>query len=115
MNLFKKIVVFLGLSLTLLLAFESSATTVQSIKKDSEKTLFSENSTVNSAFIQPEIVTHVSVNLKVNHQSIIKFFDSYLDLVPNLKSSKNNTTFALQDINRCAKVSLLLFPYHIFW
>lgn len=115
MNLFKKILVFIGLSLTLLLGYGGSKNTIQTIKTDSEKTLFSENSTVNSAFIQPEIVTHVVVNFKVNQQSIIKFFDTYLDLIPALKTPKIVTAFTFQDINRCNKVSLLLFPHHIFW
>ena len=115
MNLFKKIVLFVGLSLTFLLAFQGSEKAVYSLNTETNKPLYSTNTSDNSVFIQPEIVTHIVVNFKIEHQTMLKFFDNYLDLIPNIESSKIVNTFAIQDINRCAKVSLLLFPFHIFW
>ena len=116
MNIFKKIVLLSGFLLALLLAFQGSENSIITEKSHSKNALFSDNFIDSSAFIQPENISHSVTNVKVNNQqTLAKFFENFSLVVPKLESSKIISAFSFQDINRCNKVSLLLFPYHIFW
>lgn len=115
MNLLKKLLFIAGLSLAFLLAFEGLGTCVSNENTSSDIPLFSDDKSTNSAFIQPEIVTHFVVTAKADYQSFVKLFDSYLDVVTPFELCKKFVRSNLQDINRCIKVSLLLFPFHFFW
>lgn len=45
-----------------------------------------------------------------------KWFVSYIEThLTDFSPLTNKSFFIRQDINRCHKVSLLLFPFHIFW
>lgn len=116
MNIFKKIILTFGFLLVVLLAFQGSENSIVTGKKVNKNALLSDKFTDSSAFIQPENISHSVTNVKVNiHQSLAKFFENYLLVLPKLELTNIVSAFNFQDINRCNKVSLLLFPYHIFW
>ena len=116
MNIFKKIILSFGFLLAVLLAFQGSENSVVTEKSQSKNALLSDNFIDSSAFIQPENISHSVTNVKVNnHQPLAKFFENYILVLPKLELTNIVSAFNFQDIDRCNKVSLLLFPYHIFW
>lgn len=87
---------------------------VKTEKKSTEN--FQQNNRINvDAFVQKSSVQKQSVN-RFDFSSDAKWYDDYFDLSASDKSNARILTLNFgQDINRCQKVSLLLFPYHLFW
>ena len=85
-----------------------------SAKKDNN-TAFSKESLSVSHFVQPSI-ERSNPDLKHNNRIPVNIGDS--NTAPLFSSFReNNPKIVLsdQDIDRCTKVSILLFPFHYFW
>lgn len=67
------------------------------------------------AFLQPESTHQVISQSKTDSFVYAKWigFSQIFQATPARENHKK--VFCYQDINRCRTVSLLLFPYHIFW
>lgn len=115
MNWIKKTIIFIGLTLVFAFAFNANETTVEKIQVEKQDSSFSVDSIHSSAFIQPQASHIFTSPQKTPDFSVVKYFDIFLVILPDFKISSSLTLFANQDINRCEMVSLLLFPFHIFW
>jgi hypothetical protein len=69
----------------------------------------------NSAYISQEIAQNL-VGSRADLQIYIKWFESFYNIgFSEFSIFKASATFLRQDINRCENVSILLFPFHLFW
>jgi len=69
-----------------------------------------------SAFVNPEITQNTVASSRADLPIYAKWFESFYNISPSYFTAfKSITIFASQDINRCQNVSILLFPFHIFW
>lgn len=69
-----------------------------------------------SAFVNQEISIHSISNPRADLPVYAKWFESYYDIsFSGFSTCKATAAFLRQDINRCDKVSILLFPFHFFW
>ena len=115
MNWIRKTIVFIGFTIAFLFAFSANEIAVNKIQPEKPESSFSSDSIHSSFFIEPQAsntFTHVQ---KTSNFSFSKYLENYLVAIPGLKIGTSFTHFANQDINRCERVSLLLFPFHIFW
>jgi len=114
MRKFWKFIVFTGLLIQFSFAYSANHDVTISFKKDNN-TAFSKESLSVSHFVQPSI-ERSNPDLKHNNRIPVNISDSN---TPPLFSSfkENNLKIVLsdQDIDRCRKVSILLFPFHYFW
>ena len=115
MKTFWKFIVFTGLLIQFSFAYSANHDATISFQKESNTT-FSKESLSVSHFVQPSIErgtpdqkhnTRIPVYIN-NSNTLLPFFSSFRE---------NNLKIVLsdQDIDRCAKVSILLFPFHYFW
>jgi len=115
MNWIRKIVIFIGLSIVFLFAFSANEVSVDKIQLEKPESSISIEKIHSSAFIEPRASNNLNSNSKTPDFSFSKYLENYLESIPDLKIGIPFTFFANQDINRCETVSLLLFPFHIFW
>lgn len=115
MNWIQKSVVFIGLSLVLLFAFNANKSVIAKIQLQKTDSSFSVDSIHSSVFIQPQISSPFVLHHKTTEYTVAKYFENFLIVIPDLKVCTFFNRFAKQDINRCEMVSLLLFPFHFFW
>ena len=115
MKNFWKLVVFACLFMQFGFAHNASKHTTANFQKKSENT-FSKKSISAFQFVRPTIERGTS-DLKHNNRIPVGF--SYCPTEYQFSSilSNNDLKIALsdQDIDRCNKVSILLFPFHYFW
>ena len=115
MNWFRKTLVFIGLSIAFLFAFNANDPTVDSNKIEKSSSSVSVDSIHSSDFIQPQVSNTFTSYHKTPDYTSVKYLENFLIVIPDFKSSTFFIRFAKQDINRCEMVSLLLFPFHFFW
>ena len=115
MNCIRKFFVFIGLLIVFSFAFSVNEVSVLNAPKENSKTSLSVEKIHSSAFIEPQASNNLSSTPKNPNFSFSKYLENYLVSIPDLKIGITFTFFANQDINRCEMVSLLLFPFHIFW
>lgn len=115
MNWIRKIVIFIGLPIVFLFAFNANEVSVDKIQFEKPESSLSVEKIHSSAFIEPQSSNNLSATSKNPGFSFSKYLENYLVSIPDLKIGILFTFFANQDINRCEMVSLLLFPFHIFW
>ncbi len=115
MNWFQKTLLYIGLLIVFLFAFNVNGSTVETIQTEKIPAAFASESNHFSAFVQPQASSTLAVHYKTTDYSITKYFGNFLVVIPNFSTSKFFSTFRNQDINRCEMVSLLLFPFHFFW
>lgn len=115
MDWIRKTIVFIGLSIAFLFAFNAKESIVDKIQMEKTDSSFSVDSIHSSVFIQPQANNFFASTQKTHDFSVAKYFENYLVVIPDLKTDTHFTLFANQDINRCEMVSLLLFPFHYFW
>ena len=115
MNWIRKTIVFIGLSIAFLFAFNANESVVDKIQMEKTDSSFSVDSIHSSVFIQPQANISFASTQKTHDFSVAKYFENYLVVIPDLKIVTFFAPFANQDINRCEMVSLLLFPFHFFW
>lgn len=69
-----------------------------------------------SAFVNQEVSQNSVANSRADLPVYVKWFESFYNIsFSEFSFFKATTTFLRQDINRCEKVSTLLFPFHLFW
>jgi len=69
-----------------------------------------------SAFVNPEITQNTVASSRADLPIYAKWFESFYNIsLSDFSFFKATAIFARQDINRCLNVSILLFPFHIFW
>ena len=115
MGKFWKFIVFAGLLIQFSLAYSANHDSTISLKKDNS-TAFSKESLSVSYFVQPSI-ERGNPDLKHNNRIPVDTndFNTAFPLFSNLKENNSKIYLSDQDIDRCAKVSILLFPFHYFW
>ncbi|PWA06112.1 hypothetical protein [Flavobacterium psychrotolerans] len=111
----RKIVGIIGLWLMLLLAFNVNRVVDVKIQQLHSSSLYTEDQIGSSAFMQPQANPSIILINKVNDYICIKWLGEFLDKIQNTNQLNPYKSHASQDINRCEMVSLLLFPFHIFW
>lgn len=69
-----------------------------------------------NVFVKPQISSNIFNGGRDSFPLLTKWFESFFDLKQAFFTTLSNTNlFVQQDINRCLNVSILLFPYHLFW
>lgn len=111
----KKIVFLIGIFLMFLFAFNAKGNAMVKVEKEKSGSYFSTVNSHPSSFLQPQTVVSFISNHPVNDFVPGKWFAIFVIGTPVFKASKSFIVFSFQDIDRCENVSLLLFPYHIFW
>ena len=114
MKNFWKFIVFTGLFLQFSFAYSANHDATISFQKQSN-TEFGKESLNATHFVQPNIERN-NPDLKHNNRIPVGI-SANTTLSLFLGHKKNNLKIALsdQDVNRCNKVSILLFPFHYFW
>ena len=115
MGKFWKFIVFVALLIQFSFAYSANHDLTISTKKDNN-TAFSKESLSVSHFVQPS-VERSNPNLKHNNRIPVQIsdFNTALPLFSSYIENNPKTILSDQDIDRCAKVSILLFPFHYFW
>jgi hypothetical protein len=114
MRKFWKFIVFTGLLIQFSFAYSANHDVTISLKKDNN-TAFSKESLSVSQFVQPS-TERSNPDLKHNNRIPVSIGDSNTALLfSNFKEGNVKIVLSDQDINRCTKVSILLFPFHYFW
>jgi hypothetical protein len=115
MNWIRKIFVFIGLLIVFSFAFSADEVAIDKIQFEKQESSLAVEKIHSSAFIEPQASNNLTATTKTPDFSFSKYLENYLVPIPSLKIGISFTFFANQDINRCEMVSLLLFPFHIFW
>ncbi len=115
MNWLQKILLFIGVSIALVFAFNANEIAIEKNSTQNSSTNFSDYSIHSYAFIQPQTSINLVLNFKTTDFSIAKWFENYLVELPDYKTIKSVNSFLFQDINRCETFSQQLFPFHFFW
>jgi hypothetical protein len=115
MNWIQRTVVFIGLSIAFVFAFNADPISIEKNPLEKSSSSFSNENIHSSVFIQPQSSASFTLNCKTGDYTITKWFENFLIATPDFKVLDCFNTFLNQDINRCEKVSLLLFPFHYFW
>ena len=115
MNWIRKTVIFIGLTIAFIFAFSANEVAISNVPLEKSKSSLSVEKIHSSAFIEPQASNPLTFSQKNPDFSFSKYLENYLAPIPDLKIGISFPFFANQDINRCEKVSLLLFPFHIFW
>lgn len=115
MNLFRKIIVFFGLIIALIFAFNANYTAIEKNQNQDTNFNFSKYSNHSSAFIEPQNHANFILNFKSNPYAIAKWFENYLIAIPDYTLCSTSKIFLNQNINRFENVLLLLYPFHHFW
>ena len=69
-----------------------------------------------SAFVNQEVNQNSVASSRADLPIYVKWFESFYNIsFSEFSVFKATTTFLRQDINRCENVSVLLFPFHLFW
>ena len=115
MNWLQKTITIIGLSIIIFFASNAKQSCGPSIEIQKSHSSLSPDTIHTSVFIQPQISNVFISHHNSSNSSVVKYFENFLIAIPDLKTKVIFNRFANQDINRCEKVSLLLFPYHSFW
>ena len=115
MGKFWRFIVFAGLLFQFSLAYSTNQDASFSTKKD-HSTLFSKESLSACHFFQPNI-ERSNPDLKHSNRIPVNIdnTNTALQLFSSFKESNLKIVLSEQDIDRCKKVSILLFPFHYFW
>jgi hypothetical protein len=115
MNWIRKIIVFSGFMLLFIFAFTADKSTIEQTGQEKTSSTITEKSIHSSVFIEPKVSSTFLIHHKTTDTAIIKWASTFLITIPDFKKYNFHNTFLYQDINRCATVSILLFPFHYFW
>jgi len=115
MNWIRKTVIFIGFTISILFAFSANEISVNKIQLEKQESSLSIEKIHSSVFVEPQLSNTFTSPQKTSQFSFSKYLDNYSVVIPDFKIGTFFPHFANQDINRCEMVSLLLFPFHIFW
>lgn len=111
-----KNIALISVLLAVFLVFGKKDKKAYSIDFSSKKTIEQIDFLKASAFAKQETAQRLGNTSRADLPIYAKWFESfYSSSFSEFSLFKANTIFARQDINRCSKVSILLFPYHFFW
>ena len=114
MKTFWKFIVFTGLLIQFNFAYSANNDAIISFQKENN-TEFGKETLSTSHFLQPT-VERSTPDLKHNNRIPVGIIENtLLPLFSNLKDNNLKIALSEQDIDRCSKVSILLFPFHYFW
>ena len=115
MGKFWKFIVFAGLLIQFSFTYGANHDSTIYPKKDNN-TAFSKESLSVSHFVQ-SCIERSNPDLKHNNRIPVHIsdFNTALPLFSSFKENNLKIILSEQDIDRCAKVSILLFPFHYFW
>ncbi|HMI08705.1 MAG TPA: hypothetical protein VK528_14235 [Flavobacterium sp.] len=111
----QKIFLFTTLAFAFLYIANGKSESANTIQKENPVNDFSQEGFHSLAFLQPESARPVVSNFKTIDHSVLKIPGLFNFDFRGSEKQKTQKSFLSQDINRCEKVSLLLFPFHIFW
>lgn len=117
MKNFWKFIVFACLITQFSYSYTTNKNAVSSLQKET-KTNFSKESLSSFYILRPDIHRVNTSDVKNNTRIPVGF--SYyntteLQFTPILRRIALRVILFAQDIDRCASVSILLFPFHYFW
>jgi hypothetical protein len=115
MNWIRKIIVFSGLMLLFTFAFNADKSTAEQTKQEKTNSSITTKSIHSLVFLEPTLTSTFITTHKTVDTAITKWVTTFLIVVPYFKKYNSYNVFSNQDINRCIKVSILLFPFHYFW
>jgi hypothetical protein len=114
MKNFWKFIVFIGLLMQFSFAYSANHNETISFSKANNPE-FNKESLSTSHFVEPSI-ERSNPDLKHNNRIPAGLAaNTLLELFSSLKKNNAKIILSNQDINRCTKVSILLFPFHYFW
>jgi hypothetical protein len=115
MGKFWKFIAFIGLLIQFSFAYSANHDVSFSQKKDNNSA-FSKESLNVCHFVQPNI-ERSNPDLKHSNRIPVNIdnTNTALQLFSSFKESNLKIVLSEQDIDRCKKVSILLFPFHYFW
>jgi len=114
-KLLKKIFVFSAILAALYFISYEKQPQFFAAQNEKQDSFFGDEGLHSIPFIQPQADHNIVSNSKGGNTVFIKWFQEYLNLIPDFTLLKSASRFVSQDTNRCEKVSLLLFPFHFFW
>ncbi|WP_268847282.1 hypothetical protein [Flavobacterium aestivum] len=115
MNWIRKIIIFSGLLFLFTFAITANKSNSEQTKPEENNSTITAKGIHSSAFIVPRHGSTLIINHKSVDSPIIKWVTPFLITIPGFKKYNFHNTYLNQDINRCIKVSILLFPFHYFW
>ncbi len=115
MNWIRKTTIFIGITIFFLFALSANEVSINKIQLEKQESSLSAEKIHSSAFIEPQPSNSLTFSQKNPDFSFSKYLENYLVSIPELKIGITSAFFTNQDINRCEMVSILLFPFHIFW
>ena len=110
-----KHILFFAILVSALFAADSAQAAVKTSHPRDQEKQFSKDGIHSLAIIQPESVHHVVPHAKVSQPVVFRSANYLLFDIASFNNQKLQKSFIRQDINRCEKVSFLLFPHHFFW
>lgn len=115
MNWIRKTITLIGLFLIFLVAFSATGNAMHAKIEKQSSPKFSLEHIQNTAFIQPQPLYTVSLQIEKESNPVIKWQSVFFNLNTKVAKLSCLNSYLNQDINRCEKVSILLFPFHFFW
>lgn len=115
MSWFQKTITFIGLTVLFLFAYNANEGVIEKKLIEKSAPFFNHNTTHFPDCIQPRNIASLISIVKKNDLKITKYFHFFLVTTPSFNTLKTFDKYLSQDINRCKNVSILLFPFHIFW
>ena len=116
MKTFWKFIVFTGLLIQFTFAYSANHDTTITFQKENN-TEFGKESLSISHFVQPSIARGTP-DLKNSNRipvGLINLCPTNLQSLLIFKDNTRKIVLSDQDIDRCNKVSILLFPFHYHW
>lgn len=117
MKWLKKIAFFLLFIVTFLFGSAEAKASTHTFKKiDKSHSIENIDYLKATAFVKPQSSTQITSDNHDHFPFTAKWFATYSEVkLSYFHILKECAPFLLQDINRCLSVSVLLFPFHIFW
>lgn len=111
-----KNIALISVLMTVFLVFGKKDKKAYSIDFSSKKSIEQIDFLKASAFVNQETAQNSGVTSRADLPIYVKWFESFCNIsFSEFSVFKIATIFTRQDIDRCENVSILLFPYHLFW
>jgi len=114
MSWLKKIIFLLGFSIAFTFAVHAKSTDSESNFPHSSESYVADSIHFSSA-LQPQSGINLFSAQKSNTVVFIKYFENFLEVLPQFGTLNNKVIVPKQNTNRYEKVFCLLFPFHFFW
>jgi len=115
MKFFKKILILSAIVAALFFVTNGKQDLAASIAVEKSESSYNDEGLHALAFIQPQADHHVVSENKSGNAFFAKTIHNPFVLATGFVVSKPLQKLLFQDSNRCESVSLLIFPFHLFW